>query len=58
MTDGPAARRGTGPRRVDKAKIDEVFGETLPETTSDEARGRDGRIDDAWWQDQRPPHHG
>jgi hypothetical protein len=43
---------------VDKARIDEVFGETLPETTSDEARGRDGRIDDAWWQDQRPPHHG
>ena len=41
-----------------RARIDEVFGETLPETTSDEARGHDGRIDDEWWQEQRPPHHG
>ena len=44
--------------RIDTARIDEVFGETLPETTSDEARDRDGRIDDDWWVEQRPPHHG
>lgn len=45
-------------RRVDRARIDEVFGETLPETTSDETRSADGRIDDDWWREQRPPHHG
>lgn len=42
----------------DKARIDAVFGQTLPETTSDEARGSDSWIDDAWWHAQRPPHHG
>ncbi|UVE96067.1 hypothetical protein [Dietzia sp. B32] len=48
----------TEPRPVDRARLDEVFGETLPETTSDEARTADGRIDDDWWREQRPPHHG
>lgn len=46
------------PGRIDRARLDEVFGETLPETTSDEARSADHRIDDAWWREQRPPHHG
>lgn len=43
---------------VDRARIDAVFGVTLPETTTDEARGRGSGIDDDWWRDQRPPHHG
>ena len=64
MTGGPAGDRTSGPagraggRTTDRARIDEVFGETVPETTSDEARDREGRIDDDWWHDQRPPHHG
>jgi len=45
-------------RAAAKARVDAVFGQTLPETTSDEARGRDSRIDDDWWRAQRPPHHG
>ena len=45
-------------RAAVKARVDAVFGQTLPETTSDEARGRDSRIDDDWWREQRPPHHG
>lgn len=39
----------------------EVFGETLPETTSDEreAGGVPGpRDSDAWLREQVPPHHG
>jgi hypothetical protein len=44
-------------RRPDPARLDEVFGETLPETTSDEARDGDGGIGDDWWREQRPPHH-
>lgn len=46
------------PRNVDRTRIDEVFGDTLPETTSDEVRTPEGRIDDEWWREQRPPHHG
>lgn len=45
------------PDRPDPARLDEVFGETFPESTSDDARGRDDRIDDDWWREQRPPHH-
>lgn len=53
-----AAERSAAERAAVKARVDAVFGQTLPETTSDEARGRDSRIDDDWWRAQRPPHHG
>lgn len=38
----------------------EVFGETLPETTSDERdpETRASRDGDAWLREQVPPHHG
>lgn len=55
---GDHARRAADRARVDQARIDEVFGETLPDTISDEARGPGSGIDDDWWRDQRPPHHG
>ena len=60
--DRRAGTRGAIPgsadrRAADRRRIDEVFGETLPETTSDEARGRDTRLRDDWWREQRPPHH-
>jgi hypothetical protein len=43
-----------------RKRLAEVFGDALPETTSDErddapARERDG---DQWLRDQVPPHHG
>lgn len=50
----PARRRAAG---VDRARLDAVFGDTLPETTSDEARDPGGDHGDDWWRDQRPPHH-
>lgn len=60
MTDrdvnGPPARRDRP--RVDRARLDAVFGETLPETTRDERDGSDTGIGDRWWREQRPPHHG
>jgi len=60
--DRRAGTRGTTPgsadrRAADRRRIDEVFGDTLPETTSDEARGSDTRLRDDWWREQRPPHH-
>ncbi|GAA4120740.1 hypothetical protein GCM10022215_24690 [Nocardioides fonticola] len=43
-----------------RRRLAEIFGDTMPETTSDErdpaeARKRDG---DTWLKDQVPPHHG
>ncbi|MDO8394361.1 MAG: hypothetical protein Q7T31_08240 [Dietzia sp.] len=64
MTDGAPghrARDGSAPNTSPSysgARIDEVFGEALPRTTSDEARDRDARLGDDWWMEQRPPHHG
>lgn len=45
-----------------KARVDEIFGDTMPETTSDERdpgvrRGEDDP-NDAWLRAQVPPHHG
>lgn len=56
--DPVSDERSAAERAAAKARVDAVFGQTLPETTSDEARGRDSRIDDDWWRAQRPPHHG
>jgi hypothetical protein len=52
--DAEAARR---------RRLDEVFGDVLPETTSDERDDRDDRdaggdASDRWLRDQVPPHHG
>ena len=46
-----------------KRRLSEVFGDVLPETTTDERDpGSDGRGDEAardnWYRDQVPPHHG
>jgi hypothetical protein len=46
-----------------KRRLAEVFGDVLPETTSDErdpqaADERDEDARDAWYRDQVPPHHG
>lgn len=44
-----------------RARLDRVFGDVLPETTSDEREPDDGREEsarDTWYRDQVPPHHG
>lgn len=49
-----------------KRRLDEVFGDVLPETTSDERDPEGGHDDDGreessrdtWFRDQVPPHHG
>jgi hypothetical protein len=58
----PDERRETDWER--RRRLAEVFGDVLPETTSDErddpAEGRtrgEGR-GDAWLKEQVPPHHG
>jgi hypothetical protein len=44
---------------VDRRTLDEVFGQVLPETTSDERDERAGRsgTSDDWFYENRPPHH-
>ena len=46
-----------------KRRLADVFGDVLPETTTDERDpGSDGRgaeaARDTWYRDQVPPHHG
>jgi hypothetical protein len=44
-----------------RRRLAEVFGDVLPETTSDErgAGSADGSGDrEAWYRENRPPHHG
>ncbi|UGT39001.1 hypothetical protein LTV02_23190 [Nocardia yamanashiensis] len=58
----PAARRA-GSRRLtpaERAKLARIFGDPLPDTTSDERTPeRDSRSSsDEWLRNQVPPHHG
>ena len=46
-----------------KRRLAEVFGDVLPDTTSDErdpedAPGRGSARGDTWLKEQVPPHHG
>ncbi|GHF01224.1 hypothetical protein GCM10017786_37790 [Amycolatopsis deserti] len=43
----------------DRRKLEEIFGEVLPDTTSDEREPeRPPHDEDAWYRENRPPHHG
>lgn len=44
-----------------RRRVEEVFGDVLPDTTSDEREPDDEREEsarDSWFRDQVPPHHG
>ncbi len=47
-------------RRARRRRLAEVFGEVLPEQTSDDAAEPQTRPDgdDEWFRSQVPPHHG
>ncbi|WP_091675033.1 hypothetical protein [Amycolatopsis marina] len=54
----PPGDSSSPPRRPDKRELDAVFGEVLPDTTSDEREpGVRGRDSDDWHLENRPPHH-
>lgn len=42
-----------------RRRLAEVFGEVLPETTSDERRNStsDSENQDRWYRENKPPHH-
>ncbi|MFD9734153.1 hypothetical protein [Umezawaea sp. NPDC059074] len=42
-----------------RRRLAEVFGEVLPDTTSDERDPDQGDADrESWYRENRPPHHG
>ncbi|WP_199431222.1 hypothetical protein [Qaidamihabitans albus] len=58
MSDDDHGRVPRETSRSTRREIDEVFGETLPETTSDEREPRSDRSSaDDWFLENRPPHH-
>ncbi|MPY96910.1 MAG: hypothetical protein GEU97_02745 [Actinophytocola sp.] len=58
-SDAPASRRSPS-RRENAARLDKVFGQVLPDTTSDEREPswhEAGGASDDWYLENRPPHH-
>ena len=58
--DDPTGPAEQAPRPVDRALLDRIFGDVLPDTTADErdpGGGGAGDPDD-WYRENRPPHHG
>lgn len=52
---GPGSRSAKSRRRPSVA---DVFGDVLPDVTSDERTPESGEpLGDDWYQDNRPPHH-
>ncbi|QFU86105.1 hypothetical protein [Amycolatopsis sp. YIM 10] len=40
-----------------RRRLEEVFGDVLPETTSDERPQEPSGDTDSWYYENRPPHH-
>jgi hypothetical protein len=61
-TSEPKKKSAAEPGWQRKRRLAEVFGDVLPDTTSDERDPgeQSGRDDggDAWLKEQVPPHHG
>ena len=57
----PSERRAALDRARRQARLAEVFGDVLPESTADDRDDdvrRDRTDEDAWLRAQVPPHHG
>lgn len=56
MTDKPDDQAADRPRR--RPNLDDIFGDVLPATTSDEREPEQpGGDRDSWYEQNRPPHH-
>jgi hypothetical protein len=62
--DGPDGLNDSAPEdeAARRRRLAEVFGDVLPDTTSDEREPESGDSSsttrDEWYRDQVPPHHG
>jgi hypothetical protein len=54
--DAETASASAAAEAARRRRLAEVFGDVLPEGSSDEPRPT-GR-DDRWYEENRPPHHG
>ncbi len=54
----PTPDETTTPPPIDRRKLDEIFGDVLPDTTNDERGGSSDGYSEQWYRDNRPPHHG
>ncbi|MCD4526858.1 hypothetical protein [Nocardioides sp. cx-173] len=61
-TTDPATGEGPEPRAESawqrRRRLEAVFGDTLPDTTSDEQDPPGADDNEAWLKAQVPPHHG
>ena len=48
----------TAPSVPDRATLDQIFGDVLPDTTRDERDEDPPGRDRSWYEQNRPPHHG
>jgi hypothetical protein len=45
------------PARERRRRLDEIFGDVLPETTADERETERPEDNESWYERNRPPHH-
>ena len=48
----------TPPSAPDRATLDRIFGDVLPETTRDDRDDEPPGRELSWYEQNRPPHHG
>jgi len=54
----PGEDKDKRPAAAAKRRVDEIFGDVLPDTTSDEREpGQRTPDSDSWYLENRPPHH-
>ncbi|UDY24097.1 hypothetical protein [Nocardioides sp. Kera G14] len=59
MSDASARTPTPEPEWKRRRRLAEIFGDVLPETTSDDReQPREQRGSDQWLKEQKPPHHG
>jgi hypothetical protein len=56
--DQAAPRAHLDPGAARKRRLAEVFGDVLPESTTDDRDPEPTLTDDHWLIENRPPHHG
>ena len=57
-TEADSTESASEPAWVRRKRLAAVFGDVLPDTTSDERSPSESGKGDDWYRDQVPPHHG
>lgn len=58
VTENDSGKTSDPAERERRRKLAEIFGDVLPETTSDDRPDRAPAGDDErWYRENRPPHH-